>query len=80
MSAQAQQHRSVVGDSISRSSARAPTVRPHAQFPPTVAEDRSTPAEDRQQAKGPRRVDPLWMITAAAAALFVFLAVAVAFD
>lgn len=75
MNAQVQRQRSDVSDSIPRSSARPATaVQPNAQFSPPLAEDRpSSPS-------APRRVDPLWMITAAGAALFVFLLAAVTFS
>jgi hypothetical protein len=69
MNAQVQPRRSIADDPISRSSARPPhTARAIAQQSPPLAEDRSLSSETR------RRVDPLWMITAAAALLFVFLA------
>lgn len=75
MNAQLQRHPSELGDSIPRSSARpATTARPEVQSSPPVAEDRPTPP------KNPQRVDPLWMITAAAAFLFVFLLAAMSFD
>lgn len=75
MNAQLQPHRSAASDSISRSSAQAPSAaQANAETSPTFAEDRST-STGRE-----RRVDPLWMITGAAALLFVFLAAIVAFD
>jgi hypothetical protein len=60
---------------ISRSSARVATaVQADAQFPQALAEDRSTsPPEEHQ-------VNPLWMITWAGAAMFVFLAAVVTFS
>jgi hypothetical protein len=75
MNAKVQRQRSAVNDSVPRSSARPATaVQPDEQFSPPHAEDRPSPAEQ------PRRVDPLWMITAAGAALFVFLLGAVTFS
>lgn len=74
MNAQVQRRHSAVNDSIPRSSARPATaVEPDAQLSPPLAEDRPSPSM-------PRRVDPLWMITAAGAALFVFLLGAVTFS
>lgn len=73
MNAQVQHHRSVASDPIPRSSARSATAaRADAQSSPPLAEDRPSST--------PRRVDPLWMITAAGALLFVFLMAAVSFS
>jgi hypothetical protein len=69
MNAQVQPRRPIADDPVSRSSARLPhTARAIAQSSPPLAEDRSLSSETQ------RRVNPLWMITGAAALLFVFLA------
>ena len=75
MNAQVQRRPSELDESIPRSSARpATTARPRVQSSPPAAEDRPTSPKEAQ------RVDPLWMITAAAALLFVFLLAAMSFD
>lgn len=75
MNAQVQRHPAELDDSIPRSSARPATpARPGVQSSPPAAEDRPSPL------KHPQRVDPLWMITGAAAFLFVFLLAAMSFD
>ncbi|HEY0939699.1 MAG TPA: hypothetical protein VGE08_06345 [Steroidobacter sp.] len=82
MNAQLQRHHDLFDDSIPRSSARDPSAAlPGPQSPP-VAEDRfilsrEAPAATTGKA---RQVDPLWMITGAAALLFIFLAAAVSFS
>lgn len=77
MNAQMKQHRPVTGETLPRSSARAPSAaQPSAQFPP-VAEDRSIPSQPAKER--PWRVDPLWMITAAGALMFLFFAAMVSF-
>lgn len=74
MNAQLQRHPSELDESIPRSSARpATTARPDVQSSPSAAEDRPLPAKVQ-------RVDPLWMITAAGAFLFVFLLAAMSFS
>jgi hypothetical protein len=75
MNAQVKRHRSVRGHSRPKSSTPVAISEPlNTQFCPAPSKHRSIPSKDRQ------RVDPLWMITAAAAALFAFLAVAVSFS
>jgi hypothetical protein len=80
MNAQLQPRRVVDDEPIFRSSARVSTaVQADAQFPQALAEDRST--ENRSTpATQPHRVNPLWMITWAGAAMFVCLMAAVTFS
>jgi hypothetical protein len=82
MNAQLHRQHDILDDSIPRSSARTPsTALPGTQSPP-VAEDLfllSKQAPPAPTAKV-RRVEPLWMITGAAALLFIFLAAAVSFS
>lgn len=75
MNAQVQPNRSIESNSLPRSSARVhSTARANAEARPTLAEDRSISTKPAQ------RVDPLWMISGAAALLFAFLAAVVAFS
>ena len=75
MNAQVQRHPAELDDSIPRSSARPATpARPGVQSSPPAAEDRPTPPKHAQ------RVDPLWMITGAAAFVFFFMLAAISLD
>lgn len=75
MNAQVKRHHPVVGHPPLRSAALPPFAESaRAQLSPALPKDHSIPSKEQQ------RVDPLWMITAAAALLLVFLAAAVAFD
>ena len=82
MNAQLHRQHDIIDDSIPRSSARAPSAAlPGTQSPP-AAEDlfilsKQAPPAPTTTA---RRVEPLWMITGAAALLFIFLAAAVSFS
>ncbi|WP_153067321.1 hypothetical protein [Steroidobacter cummioxidans] len=67
MNAQLQRQPSELDDSIPRSSARPATDAPVVQLSSPAAEDRPTPPGND------RRVNPLWMITAAGALMFAFL-------
>jgi len=81
MNAQLHRQHDILDDSIPRSSARAPsTALPGTQSPP-VAEDLFLLSKQAPPAQSTaRRVEPLWMITGAAALLFIFLAAAVSFS
>lgn len=75
MNAQVQYPRPLANPSSPRSSERAAsTTRADIEVAPAVTEDRFFSSQLRQS-----QVNPLWMITAAGALLFVFLAAAVAF-